>query len=348
MGEIAIKEKNALAQYELTPARIAEMAKEYMSLTVAVGDKVEYMVARKALTICVTARTGTDKRRKELGERLRKELSDINSVGKQLIAALAPAEEHLRNEIGAEDNRLNEIKAEKERRELARIEGIMEKIAGITSLGASLHFNLEMPVLKDLLAEVDSIEITPYEYMELTKEANQAKHDVHISLHQAIEAREKFDAEEANRKAEDERLAKERAELDKIRAEQQAVAEMQAKKETTIEAAKNRVAAKIQRDAFERQAKENATVQAEKDAKAKVYLEAWEKKEKEKEEAEEKKRKEALEPDQSKLRYWLERIEIDIGETPEMIGQEAKLLVINGIAWFDAVISDIRVSIEDL
>lgn len=348
MNKIAIKEKNALAEYEITPFKVAEMAKQYMDLIVPEGCSQSYRIVRTALTTCVRTRTATDKRRKELGEDARKWISDINQAAKELLAPLIPVEKHLKTEIDREDNRKAAIKEKAYQKELVRVEGIQEKITDITSLGSAFLFNLSVASLNEVLAKLETFKIIPDEYMEFTKEANTAKHDVHIALQKAIEAREKFDAEEAERKAEDERLAKERAELEKIKAEQNAIAKAQADKEAEIQAGKDR----LEREEFERQAKENAKVQAEKEAsiifQEKLEREAKEKEEREQAWTEELARIKALEPDKSKLGYWLEQIEIAIDEKPEGIGQEAKLLLRNSTTWFDTIVSDIKIGIEDL
>ena len=60
MDKVAVQERSAIAEFELTPAKVTEMAKEYMKLTVPAEDTKAYKTARAALTTLVTTRTGTD------------------------------------------------------------------------------------------------------------------------------------------------------------------------------------------------------------------------------------------------------------------------------------------------
>lgn len=315
---------------------VQKMVQEYQKLSLTVGDKESYGVCRAALTTCVRNRTSIDKRRKELNEEDQARIKKRNGVAKQLTELISPAESHLTNLVKGEDNRIVEIKAEKERMEFERIKGIRTKIADIASLSAAVTINSSVEKLNNVLTRLDAIEIIPDEYMELTSEANQVKHDVHIDIQRAILARKKFDAEDAARVAENERLAKERDELEKVKAEQEARQKSIDDAAATLDAEKER----MEREEFERKAKENA--------QEKLLWEQKEKEDREKAEAEERARVKALEPDKSKLGYWLERIEIAIDEKPEGIGQEAKELLGKCIGDFDQLVGFIRAGIKEL
>ena len=304
MTEIIRKERSAIAEYEITPAKVAEMAKEYMKLKVVEGDTASYKVARAALTTCVSTRTGTHEHRKKLGEEARNWIKDCNTAASKLLDPLAPVEEHLRAELGREDNRKAKIKKEKEERELARIAEIREKIATISSFSASLTWELTAAELRTILGNVEVLAISPDEYMELTPEANQVKHEVQIAIHKAIETRDKFEAEEAARKAEDERLATERAEID-AKYEQQAKAQAKIDEEKAkVEAEKKR----LEDEEFKRKAEAEAKEKAEREVQEKQMYEAKEKEVREKAEAEEKAKADALKPDKEKLLHWLDNL----------------------------------------
>ena len=256
-------ERSAIAEFELTPAAVAEMAKEYLKITVPEGDAKAYKLARAALTTCVTARTGTDKRRKDLGVEARVWLGEVSQAAKDLVEPLAPVEEHLRAELGKEDARKEEIKAEKAKREQERVDSIQEKIETIKSFSASLNWELSVEELNIILGNLEVLAISPDEYMEFTADANQIKTDVTVAIHKAISTREKFEAEEAARKAEDERLAKEREDLEaqkKVQAEEQeridAEKKAQAEQQERIDAEKKR----LEQEEFERKTKEDARI----------------------------------------------------------------------------------------
>lgn len=296
---IAIKERNAIAEFEITPARVADMAKRYLELTVPEGNAHAYKVARAALTTCVHARTGTDKRRKELGEDARTWIAECGQAAKDLIAPLEPVEAHLRAELKREDDRKEAIRAEKERIEQERLDEIRKGIFALSKMVASLN-GLDSATLMSLGEEIEAIEITPDEYQELTKEANQAKHDAYIAVREAYEARIEWENGETARR-------EERARLEKVAAEQDAEAERlrkidekQKAERQSIEDEKAALEAKLKAI----QDKEDARIQAEKDAKEKAEQEEKDRIEREEaEEAEEaeKLRQIALRPDKQKL-----------------------------------------------
>ncbi len=299
-------ERNALAEYDITPAKVAEMAKEYMTLKVIEGDTGSYKAARAALTLCVTTRTSTDKHRKKLGEEARTWIKDVNLAATKLLEPLIPVEDHLRTELGREDERKAKIKAEKEEKELKRVTEIKEKIEVIRSFSASLTWELTVEELNVIMGNLEVLAITPDEYMEFTTEAGQVRHDVQVALHKAIGVREKFEEEEAARKKEDERLAAERAELD-------AKYEQQAKEQAKIDEEKAKVEAekkRIEDEEFKKKAEADAKEKAERDLKEKQEREAREKEEKEKAEAKEKARMEAMKTDKRKMLDWLEALQL--------------------------------------
>lgn len=313
MTDLVIAKEKALAEFELTPAKVAEMAEEYMRLTVPEGDTAAYKIARAGLTICVKARTGTDKKRKELGEKAREWLADVSQAARVLVEPLAPVEDHLREELGREDARKEKIKAEKARVEHERINGIMEKIETIRSFSASLTWKLTSEELRAILGSVEVLAITPDEYMEFAGEANKVKHEVHIAILKAIDDREKFEADEAARKAEDEKLAAERVEIDRLKAEQDKRQKAIDEEQEKVDAEKQR----LEREDVERKAHAKGVAEAERvakkaqeEAEEKLKQAAREEEEKKKAEAEDKDRQEAMKTDKRKLLDWLEGLQL--------------------------------------
>lgn len=207
-------EEKALSSYEITPAEVALKAKEYMALKVLPEDPKTYQVARAALTMCVTTRTSVDKRRKELGEDSRKWVAAVNQAAKDLLAPLAPAEDHLRGELDLEDGRRAEVKAEKARIEKARVDGIRAKIESIRS-NALRTLGKTAEELTVMLDNVSTIQIDEF-YQEFREEARKVLDEVKEMLNKAITARMSFEIEEAVQKEEAARLAKQKAEQEAI------------------------------------------------------------------------------------------------------------------------------------
>ncbi|NQU13350.1 MAG: hypothetical protein HQ561_04340, partial [Desulfobacteraceae bacterium] len=199
--QVTKPERSALAEFAVTPAKVAEMAKEYMSLTVPPEDTKGYRVARSALTVCVTTRTGTDKRRKQLGEDARAWISEVNQAQKDLIAPLAPVEEHLRAELQTEDDRKAAIKAEAERVERDRIEGYRKRITEIQAYGIVLP-TLSSTAIQLIIESVENIDTSESELEEFWTEATLTKTSTLNALYQAHNARVVWEKEEEERKAE--------------------------------------------------------------------------------------------------------------------------------------------------
>lgn len=207
-------EEKALASYEITPEEVARKAKEYMALKVLPEDAKSYQVARSALTMCVSTRTSVDKRRKELGEDSRKWVAAVNQAAKDLLAPLAPAEDHLRGELDLEDGRRKEVKAEKERIEKARIDGIKAKITSISS-NILLIRGKDSQALMTMLDNVSTIQIDGL-YQEFEAEARKALDDVKATLNLVIVDQVNREIQEATQKEEAARLAKQREEQEAI------------------------------------------------------------------------------------------------------------------------------------
>ena len=323
-----------------------------MALTVPAADPPAYKTAREALTICVHARTGVDRRRKELNKAAQKSISERNTAAKELIAPLAPVEIHLAGELGAEDDRKTRIRVKKEEEERQRITAIQDKISGIRSLVANVAA-LSADHLEDLTVELNDIKIDPDEYMEFCIEANTAIHEAQVATADAHILRVKLDKEEAARKAEAERLAEEKEKQDEIAANQAAAQKLLdeandlfiAKQKTArdkineenwkIQVEKNKLAAdkkadreKKDREAFEKQATEEATVKAEWAAAEKIKLSERNRIAKEEAEAAEKERQEALKPDREKLTVFAGFLQRNI-TYPEMTADDTEAILKN-------------------
>ena len=319
---VEIQHEKAIQKYELTPERVNKMASEYMGLTVIREDAESYGVARKALTTCVKARTGTDARRKELTKEARQWQTDVNQAAKDLLAPLAPVEEHLKAELRKEEDRKEAIREEKRNKEIMRIAGIQEKIAEIEKHGVNLHLigRPEMLAKRDY---VGGLEISLEEYQEFAQQAKTVKETTLaaiIASYDALVVQAK--ADEA-RKVENERLERIRKEQEAEAARLKKIADEQAEKlnaeqkkiddeKAAIQAEKDRIEAdkkdeqeRIDREKFEAQAKEDARIQAEKNAKEKAEREEREAVEKEEAEIAEMERLKALQPDKDLLLNYL-------------------------------------------
>ena len=208
--------------------------------------------------------------------------ADIVKIGRALdtekarvIDLITPGENHLKAIRQAEDDRLADI-------EKTRVDNIRTMINDIRNMDYKLP-ELNLKEMQALKKEVESTPILEEEYMEFTGEAMACVHNVLIAINNAIEQRGRFDREEAERKAENERLEK----IRKEQAEAQAkideanrkaaiaqakidaqMAEIQAQKDA-LEATKRAQEHREQQKEFEKQ----AVIRAEKEAKEKLERE---------------------------------------------------------------------------
>jgi len=348
--QVTTPERNALAEFSITPEKVAVMAKEYMTLTVPPEDTKAYKVARSALTVCVTTRTGTDKRRKQLGEDARMWITECNTAAKDLIAPLAPVEEHLRAELQTEDDRKAAIRAEEERVERERIEAHRKRIAEIQA-SALVPPTMNSESISTIRVALDSIDTSESAFEEFWTEATKTKDAALNALIIARSARVVWEKDEEERKAESERLDKVSAEQEEkkkwlLEAQLAAEAEREAlkKQKTEFEAAKQAeinkqdAVAKAAQDAIEasKTAKARA-LQAEKDAIAKKEAEEADRLARIDAAKVEKLRRELLKPDKEKFEIWLDTVAW--GDPPEMANIVAKQIVDATIDRFNEAIA---------
>ena len=293
-------------RYDANLAQIAKLKEKYMLLKITdLNDKEQFDAVHDARMIMVKVRTTTDKQRKKNNEAANKYVKDNNAAAKEIVEAAAPIETHLQTEEDKVTKEKERIKAEEERIEKEKIQGRVDALQAV----------------KVVLPFMDVATMTDDEYATVLKQATEA---FEIELKRIAE-------EEAARNALAEKLAAERAENDRIREEQEAKAKALKEKEDALKAEEKALEAEQKaekerkdREAFEKQAAEDAKIQAEKDAKEKAEREAKEKKEAEEAEKAETERLEALKPDFERLSVWGGKIKAIVDAPPEVKTKEAK------------------------
>lgn len=279
-----------LVKYNVNEAEIAKMSDIYMHLTIKdIDDKEGIESVHSARMTMVHHRNDVNKLRKKANEKAQVYIKNNNTNAKKLVDLMEPIETHLKNEEIVIVNELNRIEAEKEAAEKLRIQ---KRVDALFTVGVVLpYFDVDM--------------LSDHEYEEMFETAK--------TNHAAERLRQ--DEERKAKKAEEKKLADERAEIERIKKEQDAKAKEQEEKEKALQAEKDKIEAdkkaeedRKNREAFEKQATINAKLKAEKDAKEKAEREAKEKKEREEAEAAEKARLEALKPDKEKLLIFADKI----------------------------------------
>lgn len=298
-----------VVSYSVTDAAITEMSEMYLPLAITdPEDKEQFDAVHSARMVVRGKRIEVDKRRKELKAGALAYGREVQSKANHIFELLEPIETHLKNEEGKAD-------AEKERLETIRINAIQDDLSGWASNFSSLTIDTSVDELRLAIKVFEAWEISPETYFEFTTDAYKMR-DEGLSLgNQMLETRERLDREEAERKAESERLALERKrqeeEAAKLKEQANRIAEVQRKMDSdraivhaaikderdALEAEKKAEQEKKDREQFEKEAKE----QAEKDAKEAAEQAERDRIEKEKAEAAEKKRLETLKPDREKM-----------------------------------------------
>jgi len=239
-------------------------------------------------------------RSKTLLDNIRKELiSDAKTKIDKANATWKPAKETLdkwRDEVRQPVTEWEEAEAHKERLRIDCIQGELSELKGVLID----PFNQKTDSLKRIISELEALEISPERFYEFTSEAKQIKNEKLCLAREALQTRERLDKEEVERKEAAEMLA---AMLNMTKAQEEQIAKLKAEREK-IEAEKQKLAdekAAMERAEFEYKAREQAKAIAESEARKKVEREAEEKAQAEKKAKEEVERQEKMKPDREKL-----------------------------------------------
>ena len=180
--------------------------------------------------------------------------------------------ENLKNEVRQPlttwEQEQERIKEEEARREIERVERIEAAINDIQAHEDKVGLDSTVAEIKQVIKSLSTIEVTENDFQEFTKATQKTKDDVLSYLNEVLDKRVKYEAEEAERKAEAERLAKiaaeQKAEADRLAAERRAIEEEKARAEAQKRAEQEAAERKRREEQIAREAAEKA--QAENDA----------------------------------------------------------------------------------
>jgi len=331
--------EKAVVKYDITEAAIAEMESQFMGLSITdIENKEQFQIVHDARMVVKIHRVAVEKKRKELKADALAWGKKVDSEAKRIFGMLEPIESHLmaeENKVLEEQKRIEAENAEKER------QIIQNRIDILFEYGVVMPFQ-EVAVMADDIFNVTVI---------------------NAKLAYA-EERKRLTDEAAARKAEDERLSAERAELEKQRKEQEEKAaarkaELDAIQEKIaadkaaledekrgIEEAKRKEKDLKDRIAFEAKAKEEARIKAEQDAIEAAEIAKMEAELKAEAERLEAARQKALRPDKEKLTEWVSFL-MDISP-PELENEEAVEIVDGIMDGIGQVLATYQTDIDNL
>lgn len=243
---------NEVVEYSVNEAEIAKLSDIYMRLTISdLDNKEEFNQVHTAKMTMVRHRCDIDKLRKSSNANAQKFIKNNNSNAKKLLALIEPIETHLKAEEAKVTAEKERIRLEAEKLEKIKIE---ERVTALFAVSVNIPY-FEAAMLSDA------------EYMVKLDAATNEYNAVRIRLQEEQRLKEEAEAKLAAGRAEIERIKKEQEVRAKEQADKEAALEKQAK---AIEDEKKAEAERKEREAFEKKAKEEAKAQSEKEAKEKA------------------------------------------------------------------------------
>lgn len=246
-----------LVKYDMDAVAIQGLKEKYLDIVILPDDKASYAMVMAGQKECREIRKTVDEWHKEKKADIIKAGKHYDSEKNRVYDALDPIESHLKAVRKAEDDRIAKLESE-------RIARIQARIAFITQT-AAVGYNDSAEVIQGKITAITEFVIDDT-LEEFQMEAENAKKTALAGLTEALTKRVQFEKEEADQKAESERLKK-------IADEQEATMLAQEAAQKVIDEANAKIAA------------EQKKIQDEKDKIAREERAAIEKKEREEREA---------------------------------------------------------------
>lgn len=301
-----------IVEYNATEAALSGLKAKLQGVKYDVATTAGMDTARKDRRELVTLRVDLEKKRKEIKAPALERCRQIDSEAARITAELLLLEKPIDEQIKAEEARKEEIAAEKRRIEEQRVAAIRERIQKLNNLPL-LAAGMNSADLELFIAKVRAQQIGA-DFAEFEGEAEQAKCEVLIKLEDALKATSAAEEEAARVKqeqeeeakrlealrieqekeaaAERERIAAERAELEKLREaerkRQEEAERLAAEKEAEIAAEREQIR-KEQEELARKEREIREKEEAERAERDRVAREKAEKKAEEKRQAELKK-----------------------------------------------------------
>lgn len=201
----------AIAEYTETAAALAELRQRHQGVVYDVTVPKQMKLAKEARAEIRGYRTGLEKRRVEIKAPALERCRLIDSEAKRITAELVALEEPLDVQIKAEESRAETERLEKLEAERLRVEGIARAIEEIRNAPGTL-IGKPAVIIEGQLAKLRGQVLDPEFFAERHREAEDALVATVARIEQQLQAQREQEAEQK-------RIAAEREELERIRAE---------------------------------------------------------------------------------------------------------------------------------
>jgi len=333
-----MKTTKQLVKFDFDVAVISALDAKYKDIQITDGKS--YALVMAGLAEYRELRLAIDKKHKELKQDILEAGRGLDGDKSRLKALLEPGENHLKEIRQVEDDRKAAIKEEKDRIERERIEDIQEKINSIRTQGM-IHSGTSSTI-KESLIILRGMKISKEIYQEFTDQAIECQKVALGALEEFLSRSLQSEKENAERKAEAERLEAQKKEQEAAQAKIDKQNKSIQEEKDKMEAERKATADRLEREEFERQAK----IKAEQEAKEKAEQAERDRIEKEEAEAEEKARQEALRPDKEKLIKFADEL-FDIG-IPQVKSPKAQNILFKASEELDKLASNIKEQAKEL
>lgn len=253
-----------ITEYNETAAAIAMLRNKYNTVF-DVSTPKGLNAAREARAEVRSYRVSLEKLRVEIKAPALERTRLIDAEAKRITAELLAIEEPIDAVIKAEETRKAEERAAKERAEQARIAEIQNRITAMRG-AVTAAFNKPPSFTAELMVKVRAVPVTAVEFSEFLAVAETAKTETLETLAGLLAEQQAHEAEQARIAAEREELARLRAQDEERQAEQRRI---EAEERVKVEAA----AAEVRKAQAEEQAR-IAAAQAELDKRQRLLEEA--------------------------------------------------------------------------
>jgi chromosome segregation ATPase len=201
----------------VTDAAILELEKKHRGLKVS--DNKELKTATAARKEVRDLRIAVQNRNKDLKKSLNNAKKSIDAEADRIITKLQAIESPLDTEIKNYQEEQERIKREEREKEAKRVADIQQRIDAFYNNAKNLHGKTAAELLEKLELFTDCVNSDTFDYQEFSIQAQKAKDEVMVELHNAHKIKKEQEEEAARIAEERKKIEEEKAELERQRQE---------------------------------------------------------------------------------------------------------------------------------